>query len=147
MEQGATNRHAIEYSYMPNQGILKGEISQYCWPSVDWFVISCMTTDNFCFYVQNRLIQTSQTGGQWYSDTSPKSIPWPNPCFLMTISWPVLKDKFDKSQNKKKLNLLSFKVYFLLWVRHNPWYKAFYFCNWYCEVLSYRAFSFETFTP
>ncbi len=42
----------------------------------DWFGISCMTTDNFCFYLQNRLIQTSQTGGQWYSDTSPFSIPW-----------------------------------------------------------------------
>ncbi len=42
----------------------------------DWFGISCMTTDNFCFYLQNRLIQTSQTGGQWYSDTSPLSIPW-----------------------------------------------------------------------
>jgi hypothetical protein len=24
--------------------------------------------------LQNRLIQTSQTGGQWYSDTSPFSI-------------------------------------------------------------------------
>jgi hypothetical protein len=35
-----------------------------------------MTTDNFCFYLQNRLIQTSQTGGQWYSDTSSFSIPW-----------------------------------------------------------------------
>jgi hypothetical protein len=35
-----------------------------------------MTTDNFWFYLQNRLIQTSQTGGQWYSDTSPFSIPW-----------------------------------------------------------------------
>jgi hypothetical protein len=41
----------------------------------DWFGISCMTTDNVCFYLQNRLIQTSQTGGQWYSDTSPFSIP------------------------------------------------------------------------
>jgi hypothetical protein len=39
------------------------------------FGISCMTTDNFCFYFQNRLIQTSQTGGQWYIDTSPFSIP------------------------------------------------------------------------
>ena len=29
----------------------------------DWFGISCMTTDNFCFYLQNRLIQSSQTGG------------------------------------------------------------------------------------
>ncbi len=34
-----------------------------------------MTTDIFCFYLQNRLIQTSQAGGQWYSDTSPFSIP------------------------------------------------------------------------
>jgi hypothetical protein len=35
-----------------------------------------MTTDNFCFYLQNRLFQTSQTGGQQHSDTSPFSIPW-----------------------------------------------------------------------
>jgi len=33
----------------------------------DWFGISCMTTDNFGFYLQNTLIQTSQTGGQRYS--------------------------------------------------------------------------------
>ena len=38
-----------------------------------------MTIDNVCFYLQNRLIQTSQTGGQRFSDTSPFSIPWPNP--------------------------------------------------------------------
>ncbi len=37
----------------------------------DWFGISCMTADNFCFYLQNRLIQNSQTGGQRYSVTSP----------------------------------------------------------------------------
>jgi hypothetical protein len=42
----------------------------------DWFGISCMTTDSFCFYLQNRLIQTSQTGGQRDSDTSSFSIPW-----------------------------------------------------------------------
>jgi hypothetical protein len=41
----------------------------------DWFGISCMTTDNFCFYLQNRQIQTSQTAGQRCSDTSPFSIP------------------------------------------------------------------------
>jgi hypothetical protein len=34
-----------------------------------------MTTDNFCFYLQSRLIQTSQTGGQWCSYASPFSIP------------------------------------------------------------------------
>ncbi len=37
-----------------------------------------MTTDNYCFYLENRLIQTSQTGGQHYCDTSPFSIPCPN---------------------------------------------------------------------
>ncbi len=35
-----------------------------------------MTTDNFCFYLQNILIQTGQTGGHQYSDASPFSIPW-----------------------------------------------------------------------
>jgi hypothetical protein len=34
-----------------------------------------MTNDNFCLYLQNRLIQTSQTGGQWYRDTSPLVFP------------------------------------------------------------------------
>jgi hypothetical protein len=37
-----------------------------------------MTTDNFRFYLQNRIIQTSLTGGQRYSDASPFSIPWRN---------------------------------------------------------------------
>ncbi len=37
-----------------------------------------MTTDNFCFYLEDRLIQASQTGGQQYRDTSPFSIPWNN---------------------------------------------------------------------
>jgi hypothetical protein len=41
----------------------------------DWVGIGCMTPNNFCFYMQNRPIQTSQIGGQWYSDTSPFSIP------------------------------------------------------------------------
>ncbi len=43
------------------------------------FGISCMTTDNCCFHFQNRLIQNSKIGGQWYSDTSPFSIP----CILL----------------------------------------------------------------
>ncbi len=34
-----------------------------------------MTTDNFCFYLQNRQIQTSKTGGQRYSDNSPLVFP------------------------------------------------------------------------
>ncbi len=50
----------------------------YCCPVdllFDWFGIICMTTDNFYFYLQNRLIQTGQTGGQLYSDTSPLVFP------------------------------------------------------------------------
>jgi len=54
-----------------SQGILKGDVSLYSWPLVDWFGISRITTDNFCFYLINRLNQTSKKGGQWYSDTSP----------------------------------------------------------------------------
>jgi hypothetical protein len=69
-----------------SQGILKGEYHCTIDLLFDWFGISCMTTDNFCFYLQNRLIQTSWTGGQWYSDTSPFSIP----CFsLSLLSWPL----------------------------------------------------------
>ena len=52
---------------------------------LDWFGISCMTTDNFCFYLQNRLIQTSQTGGQWYSDTSPLVFPGQTYVMIITI--------------------------------------------------------------
>jgi hypothetical protein len=58
-----------------DQGILKGKYHCTVDLMFDWFGISCMTTDNFCFYFQNRLIQTSQTGGQQYSDSSPFSIP------------------------------------------------------------------------
>jgi hypothetical protein len=63
------------YPQMLDQGILKGEGSAIDL-LFDWFGISCMTTDNFCFYLHNGLIQTSHTGGQRYSDTSPFSIPW-----------------------------------------------------------------------
>jgi hypothetical protein len=56
-----------------------------------------MTTANFYFYLQNRLIQTSQTGGQWYCDISPLSIRWPvfisqslcvslGPCLSVSLS-------------------------------------------------------------
>ncbi len=57
------------------QGILKGKYHCTVDLLFDWFGISCMTTDHFCFYLQNRLIQTSQPGGQWYSDTPPLVFP------------------------------------------------------------------------
>jgi len=47
--------------------------------SITVLLTSCSTglesAVNICFYLQNRQIQTSQTGGQRYSDTSPFSIP------------------------------------------------------------------------
>ncbi len=54
---------------MLEQGILRGKYHCTVDLLFDWFGISCMTIDNLCFYLQNRLIQISQTGGQWYSDT------------------------------------------------------------------------------
>jgi hypothetical protein len=58
---------------MTKLNVYRGREYYYCTFDLlfDWFGISCMTTDNFCFYLQNRLIQTSQTGGQQYSETSP----------------------------------------------------------------------------
>ena len=46
-----------------NQGILNGKHQCTIDLLFDWFGISCMTTDNFCFSLPNRLIQTSQTEG------------------------------------------------------------------------------------
>jgi hypothetical protein len=62
---------------MLDQGILKGG-KYHCTVNLlfYWFGISCMETDHFCFYSQNRLIQSSQTGGQQYSNYSPFSFPW-----------------------------------------------------------------------
>ncbi len=48
-----------------------------------------MTTENFCFYLQNRLIQAGQTGGQLYSDTYPFSVPWAG---LTRFLWGVSMD-------------------------------------------------------
>ncbi len=89
------------------QGILKGKFHCTIDLLFDWFVISCMTTDKFCFYLQNRLFQTSQTGGRWYNDTSPFSIPclsrWnhkdPNPTL-----------KHIKSSELHPVGFLSFGV-------------------------------------
>jgi hypothetical protein len=44
-----------------------------------------MTTKIICFYLQNMLIQTSQTGGQWYSDTPPFSIPCFHPLKIISF--------------------------------------------------------------
>ncbi len=64
-----------------------------------------MTTDDLCFYLQNRLIQTSQTGGQWYSDTSPFSIPWLNYAEILGKDAHTCKINLTK---KKKFRAKSF---------------------------------------
>jgi hypothetical protein len=53
-----------------NQGILKGEVSLYHWPPVwlVWISLLCKKKKNF--QLSYSWFQTSQTGGQWYSDTS-----------------------------------------------------------------------------
>jgi hypothetical protein len=62
---------AVERVKYFNQGILNEKYHCTVDLLFDWIGISCLTTGNFCFYLQNRLIQTRQTGGLWYSDTSP----------------------------------------------------------------------------
>jgi len=74
----------------------------------DWFGISCMTTDNFCFYLQNRLFQTNQTGGQRYSDTSPFSIPWP--CCHLATDFGSWFTKWKRRDEKKVLLNFIFAV-------------------------------------
>jgi hypothetical protein len=63
-------------AYCAGREYKRGEVSLYCWPPV-WLVWNQLYDNwEFFIYLQNRLIQTSQTGGQQYSDTSPFSIPW-----------------------------------------------------------------------
>ncbi len=86
-EPGTNNVHIVDQTHNGvfrtcssmmaylRQGILKGEVSLYCWPPV-WLVWNQLYNNwQFFIYLQNRLIQTSKTGGQWYSDTSPFSFP------------------------------------------------------------------------
>jgi hypothetical protein len=61
-----------------------------------------MTTDNFCFYLQYRLIQTSQTGGQPYSDASPFSIPWTNTLAYLSVA-PMTQEKNLKTLSSQVL--------------------------------------------
>jgi hypothetical protein len=61
-----------------------------------------MMTDNFCFYLLNRLIQTSQKGGQWFSDYSPFSIPW----FELKKSFNVYRQILFKDLRKVGLNFI-----------------------------------------
>jgi hypothetical protein len=71
----------------------------------DWFGISCITTDNFCSYLQNRLIRT---GGQLYIDTFPFTIPCFTSCSV-GWSWAVaaLSSCTLKASSKSRSELMS----------------------------------------
>ncbi len=104
----------------------------------DWFRISCMITDNFCFYLQSRLILTSQIGGQQYSDTSPFSIP----CHIIQFS----KNLFSGSSSLKGSFVYFYKEH---WQKRKAQYRGQYYKTFYdvsCE-LSQQARAFVTFQP
>ncbi len=56
--------------------MLKGEVSLYSWPPVSPVGLACFANENKNCQMSYSWFQTSQTGGQPYSDTSPFSIPW-----------------------------------------------------------------------
>jgi hypothetical protein len=57
------------------QGILKENYNCSIDLLFDWFGLVCFANKNNNCQLSNSWFQTSQTGDQWYSDTSPFSIP------------------------------------------------------------------------
>jgi hypothetical protein len=79
----------------------------------------------FVFIFKNRLIQTSQTGGQWHSDTSPFSIPWLQISAIFMQSkrfWSWTRQNSTKFHKKTKVFVMknSFKICQIL---SNVWTK------------------------
>ena len=58
------------------QGILKGEYHCTIDLLFDWFGLVCFENKKKNCRLLYSWFQSSQTGSQWYSDTSPFSIPW-----------------------------------------------------------------------
>jgi len=86
-----------------------------------------MTTDNFYFYLQNRLIQTSQTGGQRYSDTSPFSIPW---CMLQTCTFSTKPQSLLKDVLKFGVKKTVVDWVFCLWAGNVNSFGKWFFYDW-----------------
>ncbi len=53
----------------------------------DWFGLVCFANKNKNCQLSHSWLQTSQTGGQQYNDTSPFSIPCYNQCCYFTFIW------------------------------------------------------------
>ncbi len=85
-------------------GNTKGEVLLYCWPPV-WLVWNQLY-DNWQFWLfENRVIQTSQIGGQQYSDTPPFSIPWLD----------IVLTKLEATMDKYSLTYFSSMKRYLQW--------------------------------
>ncbi len=52
---------------------------------LDWFGLVCFVNKNINCQLSYSWFQTSQTGGEWYSDTSPFSIPWSTFWFSLRV--------------------------------------------------------------
>ncbi len=53
----------------------------------DWFRLVCFANKNKNCQSSYSWFQTSQTGGQWYSDISPFSVPCHNASLFVTYDW------------------------------------------------------------
>jgi len=62
-----------------------------------------MISDNFCFYLQNRLIQTSQTGGQRYSDIFPFSIPWLRVEKILKLVFSIFRNELQPRRRRRSV--------------------------------------------
>jgi hypothetical protein len=101
----------LKKSRLLKQGILKGEVSLYHWPPV-WLVWNQLYDNwQFLIFLQNRLIQISRTGGQWYSYTPPFSIP----CLMILPNWPTSFLKPKILQNFRKFRKPEFFSRFFWW--------------------------------
>ncbi len=131
------------------QGILKGEISLYHWPPV-WFGISCMTTDNFCFYMQNRLIQTSQTGGNSTVILPPFSIPCSKVLRYCEVLnkilqyWMIINDNFVQFHDFARFHFyISWNLLAKFWTLSKFRYFKLILQKWRTKIKSqYRSYLF-----
>ncbi len=81
-----------------NQGILKGKYPCTVDLLFDWFGLICFANKNKNCQLSYSWFQTSQNGGQRYSDSSPFRIPWVN-LSLKKIRPRVKRPAIDKHSN------------------------------------------------
>ncbi len=77
---------------------------------IDWFGLVCFAIKNKNCQLSYSWFQTSQTGGQWYSDTSPFSIPW------RVLPYTRLKRLFSDEHSSLFVTLLSCEENEVLWI-------------------------------